>query len=169
MPMPRPRTTPSRLDPEAGRHVLVVNQHGDNTGDESAVRGMLAGLEEHLAPVRFTVVHQFRERSSEVDVDQPVRWITMVLPGTEPLRLVVYSLLMLVRLRRPGILGPVGRATIEAYESADLVVSAPGGPYFGDVYWSHEPVHWFYVWLARWHRVPWRCTRRRRGRSASGR
>ncbi len=28
------------------------------------------------------------------------------------------------------------------------MVSAPGGPYIGDVYWNHEPVHWFYIWLA---------------------
>lgn len=134
--------------------ILIVNQHGDNTGDESALRAMLNGLDARVGPATYTVVHQFRERSSEIDVPQPVRWITLRLPGVEPLRLVLYVLTLLLRRPRRGLLGPVGLATIEAYETADLVVSAPGGPYFGDRYWSHEPVHWLYVWLARWHEVP---------------
>lgn len=144
-------STPSR---PSERHVLVVNQHGDNTGDEAALRAMLDGLEQRLAPVRFTVVHQFREKSSEVDVPQDVRWITLVLPGTESLRLVLHALGRLLGRDWQRVLGPVGSATAQAYRTADLVVSAPGGPYFGDVYWSHEPVHWFYVWMARWNSVP---------------
>ena len=34
------------------------------------------------------------------------------------------------------------------------MVSAPGGPYFGDLYIGHEAVHWLYVWIAKLHRVP---------------
>ncbi len=140
--------------PTAPTHVLVVNQHGDNTGDEAAIRGMLDGLAEQLGEVRFTVLHQFRERSSEVDTGHEVRWIPLVLPLREAAGLVLYSLLRLVGLRAGALLGPVGRSVVDAYDTADLVVSAPGGPYFGDPYWSHEPVHWFYVWLARWRRLP---------------
>jgi colanic acid/amylovoran biosynthesis protein len=41
---------------------------------------------------------------------------------------------------------------VSAYEDADIVISAPGGPYFGDNYWTHEPVHWFFVWLGKLHK-----------------
>ena len=47
-----------------------------------------------------------------------------------------------------GVAGPLGREVIDAYRGADLVVSAPGGPYFGDIYANHEPLHWFYAVLA---------------------
>jgi polysaccharide pyruvyl transferase WcaK-like protein len=43
---------------------------------------------------------------------------------------------------------------LDAYRSADLVVSAPGGPYFGDLYWRHEPVHWLFAWLGTLVRAP---------------
>ena len=42
---------------------------------------------------------------------------------------------------------PFGREVIDAYASADLVISAPGGPYFGDIYADHEALHWAYVLL----------------------
>jgi len=149
--MPGSPPTAARRAPT---HVLVVNQHGDNTGDEAAIRGMLDGLAEQLGDARFTVLHQFRERSSEVDTGHDVRWIPLVLPPLEAVRLVLYSLLQLLGVRSRALLGTTGRAVVDAYDTADLVVSAPGGPYFGDPYWSHEPVHWFYVWLARWRRLP---------------
>lgn len=134
--------------------MLVVNQHGDNTGDESALRAMLERLSVELGPTSFTVLHQFNERTSEVEVAQPVRWIPLRLPLGESLRLLAYTLTLVLSRPRPRLLGPIGRAVIQAYETADLVLSAPGGPYFGDLYWDHEPVHWCYVWLARLHHVP---------------
>ena len=34
------------------------------------------------------------------------------------------------------------------------MISAPGGPYFGDLYWRHEPLHWWYAWMGIAHRTP---------------
>lgn len=134
--------------------MLIVNQHGDNRGDEAALHGMLTGITRACPdPVRFTVIHQFaddrsaRELAASSGFD--VAWISLKLSPLEGVRLVAY---LLLRLR--GLLGRVGSATIEAYRSADVVVSAPGGPYFGDIYIGHEPVHWLYVWMARLHRKP---------------
>jgi colanic acid/amylovoran biosynthesis protein len=136
------------------RHVLIVNQHGDNRGDEAALHGMLSGITRHSdAPVRFTVIHQFaddgsaRELAASAGFD--VDWMSLKLSPLEGLRLVLY---LVTRVR--AVLGRVGGATIAAYRSADVVVSAPGGPYFGDLYIGHEPVHWLYVWMARIHRKP---------------
>ena len=105
-------------------HVLVVNQHGDNRGDEAALLAMCSGIEAELGPTQFTV------------------------------RYVVFLAFRVLKVRPYFLLGNIGKATIAAYETADVVVSAPGGPYFGDLYVGHEPVHWLYVWVARLHRVP---------------
>jgi colanic acid/amylovoran biosynthesis protein len=136
------------------RHVLVVNQHGDNTGDEAALRAMLDGLAQRLGPVRFTVLHQFREASSCIETTHDVEWVRLLTPlrDVPGLALIALSPALAGVARR--LSGPSGRAIIDAYASADLVVSAPGGPYFGDPYWNHEPLHWAYVWLARRHGRP---------------
>ena len=104
-------------------------------------------------PVRFTVIHQFRDDRAARDLADSggfdVEWISLRLSPLEGLRLIIFLI-----CRARFVLGPVGRATIAAYRSADVVVSAPGGPYFGDLYIGHEPVHWLYVWMARMFRKP---------------
>jgi len=119
---------------------------------------MLSGITAAAAtPVRFTVIHQFANDSSAralaADTGFDVDWITLKLSPLEGLRLVAYLTFgRFVRAR--FLLGRVGRATVNAYRSADVVVSAPGGPYFGDLYIGHEPVHWLYVWMARMFAKP---------------
>lgn len=143
-----------RVGQPSVRHVLIVNQHGDNRGDEAALHGMLSGVARAIdGPVQFTVVHQFADDRSARELAASsgfeVEWISLKLSPLEGLRLVLY---LVTRVR--AVLGRVGVATIAAYRSADVVVSAPGGPYFGDIYIGHEPVHWLYVWMARIHRKP---------------
>lgn len=135
-------------------HILIVNQHGDNRGDEAAMRAMIEAFEDRLGDVRFTILHQFRDRGLRPKLDANVEWYSLVLSP------VTGILMLLAALLRPWGLGkdPQGNSELaqlrRAYESCDLVVSAPGGPYFGDIYASHEIVHWFYVWLARRYGKP---------------
>ena len=150
-----PESSEGSVDSARGvRHVLVVNQHGDNTGDEAALRAMLDGLAQRLGPVRFTVLHQFREASSCIDTIHDVTWHRLVLPVRGAVGLVANTVAAVAGLSGSRLLSPAARSVVEAYRSADLVVSAPGGPYIGDVYWNHEPVHWFYIWLAKVHHRP---------------
>lgn len=135
-------------------NVLIVNQHGDNRGDEAALEGMLQGLTEQLGHVQFTVVHQFANASAGTALRSDVEWIPHKISAFEALRLVLYAVARTLRLRPRFLLGSVGKQTIKAYEQADVVISAPGGPYFGDIYVNHEFVHWFYVWLAKIHKKP---------------
>ncbi len=115
---------------------------------------MLRGIEQRAGDVRFTVIHQFADPSAGPALRRDVEWIPLRIPPVEGLRIVLYVCLRVVGLRPKFLLGRIGKATIAAYESADVVVSAPGGPYFGDLYAGHEPVHWLYVWMARLHRKP---------------
>lgn len=134
-------------------HVLVVNQHGDNRGDEAALLAMCAGIEAELGPTQFTVIHQFNNAAAGPMLRPDALWITLKLPKFEALRILVYICLRIFGLRPHFLLGSLGKKTITAYETADVVVSAPGGPYFGDLYIGHEAVHWLYVWLAKVHHV----------------
>lgn len=135
----------------ASTHILIVNQHGDNRGDEAALRAMLRAFAEELGDVRFTVVHQSRDRELKLSFEEEVHALPMILKPLEALGFALYGLARRLGLTARFLLSPTTRATIEAYESCDLVVSAPGGPYFGDLYRNHELVHWFYVWLAGVH------------------
>lgn len=133
--------------------VLIVNQHGDNRGDEAAMLGMIEALSQRLPGARFTVLHQFAAPESQIGLPG-VEYLPLRLPVLEAVRLALWATIATsgVRLRR--LPGDVGRRIVAAYEEAAVVVSAPGGPYFGDPYADHEVVHWFYVWLGRLHRRP---------------
>lgn len=137
----------------APRHVLIVNQHGENRGDEAALRAMLDAFAREAAPIRFTVVIQTRLRTFSIETEHDVEFLPALLPLPELPGLVWWSVCRALRLG--GVpRSRVTRALAAAYANADLVVSAPGGPYFGDGYWSHEPLHWWFAWLGLVHRTP---------------
>ncbi|HEX9992019.1 MAG TPA: polysaccharide pyruvyl transferase family protein [Acidimicrobiales bacterium] len=133
-----------------GPSILIVNQHGENRGDEAALRAMLHGFRERLVDPHFTVLLEVRDRQLPLDLGDDVEVLHELdlLPGAAGLALLALGL----RVRRllPGTAGRLA----DAYERADLVVSAPGGPYFGDGYWRNEPVHWFLAWLGVRRRKP---------------
>lgn len=134
-------------------HFLIINQHGDNRGDESALRGMIHAIRQRFAHARFTVIHQFAAAASEIHLENTT-YLPMRMPVTEAVRLSIWAALAFMGIRLPLLPGTIGRRMLKAYHDAEVVISAPGGPYFGDLYKNHELVHWFYIWLARAHRTP---------------
>lgn len=130
-------------------HILIINQHGDNRGDEAALRGMLVGLQNELVlKAKFTIVHQIQDISAGQqiarDLDLDVCWI--------PMRISIYEYAGLVAYYATGskvLLGKHGLKTVKAFDAADLIISAPGGPYIGDLYSNHEAAHLLYILLGR--------------------
>jgi colanic acid/amylovoran biosynthesis protein len=135
-------------DERTGTRVVVLNQHGDNRGDEAAMTAMVRGLGDRLPGASFTIVHQFNDEGSQIDLDPPVRYVGLRLPPLDYVRLALHTVLRMAGLRFDRLLGRRARPIVEAIDQADLVVSAPGGPYFGDLYADHEAVHWLLVWVA---------------------
>jgi polysaccharide pyruvyl transferase WcaK-like protein len=135
-------------------HLLIVNQHGENRGDEAAMNAMLASLKEEIGEVRFTVLYQFRDRALQPRARCEIEALPIVLPRSDYLRAALFSAALALGIRAPALLPASLRRIWRAYRSADLVLSAPGGPYFGDLYADHEIVHWWYVWLAAKLRLP---------------
>tara|TARA_R110000787_G_scaffold187093_7_gene298878 strand:+ start:5086 stop:6363 length:1278 start_codon:yes stop_codon:yes gene_type:complete len=134
------------------RHILIVNQHGENRGDEAALRAMVSGFEKELGNCRFTVIAQFRDPQLSIPFNEDVTFLNLRMPPVEFFRFLAFSLLGIVGIRAWWLLSRRTEKMVDAFGSADLVVSAPGGPYFGDLYADHEIVHWYYVWLACRHR-----------------
>ena len=112
------------------KHILIVNQHGENRGDEAAMRAILAGFSEGLDEVEFTLLYQFRDRSLRLSFDQDVDDYPIILPFLDYFRLLIFTILKMAGIEATGILSPTPKAIIAAYQKTDLVVSAPGGPYF---------------------------------------
>lgn len=135
-------------------NILIVNQHGENRGDEAAMRAMLAGFDERLADVHFTLLYQFRDRTLRPVLEQDVETFPIILPLGDYLRLLAFTACKFLGLEPDAVLSPTLRGIIEAYRSADLVVSAPGGPYFGDIYANHEILHWWFILLGSMYQKP---------------
>lgn len=133
-----------------GPSVLIVNQHGENRGDEAALRAMLHGFRQRLDDPRFTVLLEVRDRRLPLDLGDDVEILHELDLLSGAPGLVLYGLGLRVPRLLPGTAGRLAAA----YDAADLVVSAPGGPYFGDGYWRNEPVHWFLAWLGVRRRTP---------------
>jgi len=134
-------------------HILIINQHGENRGDESAMRAMIRSLYKRIPTASFTVVAQLRDRHLKIpfkNIEVDLR--NMLMGMGELSRLAIYAVLKFLRLDMDFILGREGKAIIRAYRESQIVISAPGGPYFGDIYWHHEALHWLFVWLGRLHK-----------------
>ena len=136
------------------KHILVVNQHGENRGDESAMRAMITGISNKISDVKFTVIVQFQDTSIELDFEQDVDVLHKKMSLFSFFNLVLFSLFRAIFLPIPFFLNDHTNKIIKAYKECDVVVSAPGGPYFGDIYSGHEILHWFYVWLAVVYKKP---------------
>jgi colanic acid/amylovoran biosynthesis protein len=137
-----------------GSHILVANQHGENRGDEAAMRGMLSSIAARVPDARFTVLTQLADRDLVIDVPERVEFLPMFRSAFDVASLAVFSMLLALRIRARFLLTRTARDVIDRYESVDLVISAPGGPYFGDLYSRHELFHWLFVWLAPRHGLP---------------
>lgn len=129
-------------------HILIINQHGENRGDEAAMRAMLASFEKQLPDVTFTLLYQFRDRTLRMKFKEQVEDLPIILPAQEYLRGLIFTFFKVFGLDIRWFLPSSLRKIMSAYDRADLVVSAPGGPYFGDLYINHELIHWWYVYLA---------------------
>jgi polysaccharide pyruvyl transferase WcaK-like protein len=97
---------------------------------------------------------QFKDTALEVEHDPPVELLHIKMPVGDALRLVQFAALKALGLEARFLLKGEAKKIADAYERSEMVISAPGGPYFGDIYANHELVHWFFVWLARVYRKP---------------
>lgn len=133
------------------KKVLIINQHGENRGDEAAMRAMIRSIEKQLKDVSFKVIVQFKDKDLKIPFNQDVELLHMVMSLPEAMGFLLYNFSRIFKFKFNNLLTDNSSKIIKAFESSDIVLSAPGGPYFGDIYYKHELVHWFYVWLANFY------------------
>lgn len=133
-------------------NILIINQHGENRGDESALTGLIFGIEKNLKrKINFTVLGQFKDQSYEMKVpDKKIKSINIVFSPLKYILLIVYTLLMgFLKIEPRFILTKKLKIILAEYEKSDIILSAPGGGYIGDNYKSHEFIHWLYIYLGK--------------------
>ncbi len=132
--------------------ILIVNQHGSNRGDEAACRGMIYGLRRYMPDANINILTVYplsieglpgvsflpnldlRGREGWPFYRQMLRYLTSYYTGIKTTQ------------EMETILG--------WYRSADLVISAPGGPYIGDLYpWTEQELA-FHILLGKLARKP---------------
>ena len=109
-------------------HILIANQHGENRGDEAAMRAMLQSFAQALPDTTFTLLYQFQDRGLRLTFDETVQDLPIVLPASDYIRALVYTGFKMTGLDLRSVLSPPKQPIVEAYARADRVVSAPGGP-----------------------------------------
>jgi len=144
---------------EEGEHtkILIVNQHGPNRGDEAAFRGMIYGLKKMIPNARFTSLTALP--AEDYRHIKGVRFIDMVyLVGKKRfIKFLYFTLAVLVHRFRWKLLSKlfIRRLDfIKAFAEAELVISAPAGPYFGDLYMYGEISCAFNIFLAKLMKLP---------------
>ena len=134
--------------------IVVTNSHANNRGDEAAQRSMINSLRSLMPNTEFTIL---TTSPNGLHLQEDVR-ILRTLSGSK--RTGAFIILWTV-LRSLGLRLPTPRrncetfAALEEMARADVIVSAPGGPYFGDLYKAHEmQEHLFQLLLSKILRKP---------------
>lgn len=132
--------------------IVITNSHSDNRGDEAAQRAMISGLETLVPDAQITVLTVSPEG---LNLQRGVKVVGTFSASTRRwLPLLVWATIRSLGIRLPT-LGKAALLAIDAMADADAVISAPGGPYFGDLYPSHEiNEHLFHLLLCRFMRKP---------------
>ncbi len=139
--------------------VVISNSHSNNRGDEAAQRSMIETLTQMLPDARFTVLTVWpagMQLQEEVEVLRTFASMNRSFPFFHLPFIVVWVLLRLLRIR----LSFLDRRfelfkALRRFVEADCLISSPGGPYFGDLYRSHEiGEHLLHIFIAKLFRKP---------------
>lgn len=127
--------------------ILITNSHSANRGDEAAQRSMIYSLKKYLPDTHFTVLSA---DPNSIDLQEDVD----VLDFFFMRHIFLIQYIMWVIFRRMGVstkmfLPKNHLKILHKFAEADLILSAPGGPYIGDLYTSHEIIHIYHICLAK--------------------
>lgn len=117
--------------------IVITNSHANNRGDEAAQRSMINSLKTLTPNAEFKVL---TISPDGLELQDKVRVLqTFSASKKTALFLVLWPFLKLLSIRVP-ILDKESKMfeALRAMANADIIISAPGGPYFGDLYTSHE-------------------------------
>ena len=85
---------------------------------------------------------------------EDIHYHNMVMSVYQGGLLILATLLKALRLPLLVPKSSIAGQIMQSYTQADMVISAPGGPYFGDLYRGHEPVHWLFILIGKLYKKP---------------
>ena len=114
-------------------NILIINCHTNNRGDEAAVRALVDELRENLEEVHICLA--IRGKTVYPNLPEDVQTVPQFVPTT----FVKYILSYIAVQSSAYLLLPNGaREFLQAVQSADFILHAPGGPTLGDTYYPSE-------------------------------
>ncbi len=139
--------------------VTITNSHSNNRGDEAAQRSLVRMLRRVAPDAELTVLTAW-PAGLDLGEGVRVRRTFAAIDRAFPFFHLPFILAWML-LRRGGVsmrwlarLYPAVGA-MEELARADVVISAPGGPYIGDLYRRHEiGEHLLHLFIARWFGKP---------------
>lgn len=134
--------------------LVITNSHANNRGDEAAQRSLINSLKSLIPNIKFTVL---TVSPNGLQLQEDVR-VLRTLSASKKTGLFI---ILWIVFRSLGIRLPTFNKKHEIFEAleemanADVIISAPGGPYFGDLYTSHEiQEHLLHICLSKILRKP---------------
>jgi len=140
-------------------NIVVTNSHSNNRGDEAAQRSMIDILGQMLPGDRFTVLTVWpagMQLKEETEVLRTFSSMNRSFPFFHLPFIIVWVILRLVGIRWSFLNRKFQLfKALKRFVEADFVISSPGGPYFGDLYRSHEiGEHLLHILVAKLFRKP---------------
>ena len=135
-------------------HLVIVNAWGNNRGDEAMLRALIYGVRQELPN---TMVSVFSNAPMSLPTNT-TRFPWSALPfqrllhkGKGPSAAVHIAPSLIHELRRQQ----AGTHQVDAIlRTCDMILSAPAGPYIGEMYPVTEPSCLLSIWLARHYQKP---------------
>lgn len=114
------------------KRIVVINQHGSNRGDEAACRAMIYGLQQEIPGCEIDLFVMYPLAIEDTDT---VRLHPAIqLRGGTARRQILRAMRLLTRFWTGLGRTPEVSHLRRCLQAADLVISAPGGPYLGELY-----------------------------------
>lgn len=139
--------------------IVITNSHSNNRGDEAAQRSMIDTLGQMLPGARFTVLTVWpagMQLQEEAEVLRTFASMNRSFPFFHLPFITVWVILRLVGIRWSFLDRRFQLfKALKRFVEADFLISSPGGPYFGDLYRSHEiGEHLLHIFIAKLFRKP---------------
>jgi len=132
--------------------IVITNSHANNRGDEAAQRSLINSLRMLVPNANITVLTR-SPNGLQLQGDVRILQTFFASKKTTPF-IILWAIFRSLGLPLPTFhKRPL--EVLQEMANADVVISAPGGPYFGDIYVSHEiQEHLLHVLLAKILRKP---------------
>ena len=128
-------------------NILITNSFSNNRGDEAAMRGLMQGIQSFIPDVRFTV---FTMNSQGLALFPEIKILDFFKISKRRFFLIIlWAILKRYHLSSPSFFTGRYKNYLKIMTEADIIISAPSGPIFGDFGGSIELHGLIHILLAK--------------------